>query len=66
MEITQQEFRSLEVRGLKLIALKNSEWNDGISSKILPSFRTEAVEDRDVIFNKMSASHECTDMVFVT
>jgi hypothetical protein len=33
-----------------------SEWNDGISSEILPSFRTEAVEDRDVIFNQIQGS----------
>ena len=30
-----------------------SEQNDGISSEILPSFRSEAVEDRDVIFNQI-------------
>ena len=30
-----------------------SEENDGISSEILPSFWTEAVEDRDVIFNQI-------------
>ena len=35
---------------------KNSEQNDGISSEILPSFRTEAVEDRDVIFNQIQGS----------
>ena len=28
-----------------------SKQNNGISSEILPSFRTEAVEDRDIIFN---------------
>ena len=33
-----------------------SEQNDGISSEILPSFRTEAVEDRDVIFNQIQGS----------
>ena len=33
-----------------------SEKNDGIWSKILPSFRTEAVEDRDVIFNQIQVS----------
>ena len=33
-----------------------SEQNDGISSEILPSFRTEAVEDRDVIFNQIRVS----------
>ena len=39
----------------------------------LRSFKTEAVEDRDVISNQnpsvisqMSASHECTDMFFTT
>ena len=32
------------------------EQNVGISSKILPSFRTEAVEDRDVIFNQIQGS----------
>ena len=32
------------------------EQNDGISSKILPSFRTEAVEDRDVTFNQIQGS----------
>ena len=36
---------------------KNSEQNDGISSEILPSFRTEAVEDRDVIFNQIQVSY---------
>ena len=35
---------------------KNSEQNDGISSEILPSFRTEAVEDRDIIFNQIQGS----------
>ena len=35
---------------------KNSEQNDGISSEILPSFRSEAVEDRDVIFNQIQVS----------
>ena len=30
-----------------------SEQNGGISSEILPSFRTEAVEDRDVIFSQI-------------
>jgi hypothetical protein len=34
-----------------------SEQNDGISSEILPSFRTEAVEDRDVIFNQIQVSY---------
>jgi hypothetical protein len=33
-----------------------SEQNDGISSEILPSFRTEAVEDKDVIFNQTQGS----------
>jgi hypothetical protein len=33
-----------------------SEQNDGISSEILPSVRTEAVEDRDVIFNQIKGS----------
>ena len=33
-----------------------SEQNDEISSEILPSFRTEALEDRDVIFNQIQAS----------
>ena len=33
-----------------------SEQNDGTSSEILPSFRTEAVEDRDVIFNQIQGS----------
>ena len=33
-----------------------SEQNDGISSKIPLSFRTEAVEDRDVIFNQIQVS----------
>ena len=33
-----------------------SEQNDGISSEILPSFRSEAVEDRDVIFNQIQVS----------
>ena len=32
------------------------EQNDGISNEILPSFRTEAVEDRDVIFNQIQES----------
>ena len=35
---------------------KNSEQNDGISSEILPSFRSEAVEDRDIIFNQIQGS----------
>ena len=35
---------------------KKSEQNDGISSEILPSFRTEAVEDMDVIFNQIQGS----------
>ena len=34
-----------------------SEQNDGISSEILPSFRTEAVEDRDVILNQIQVSY---------
>ena len=34
-----------------------SEQNGGISSKILPSFRTEAVEDRDVIFYQIQVSY---------
>ena len=34
------------------------EQNDGISSEILPSFRTEAVEDRDVIFNQIQVSSQ--------
>ena len=33
-----------------------SEQNDKISSEILPSFRTEAVEDRDIIFNQIQVS----------
>ena len=33
-----------------------SEQNDEISSEILPSFRTEAVEDKDVIFNQNQVS----------
>jgi hypothetical protein len=33
-----------------------SEQNDGISREILPSFRIEAVEDRDVIFNQIQVS----------
>ena len=33
-----------------------SEKNDEISSEILPSFRTEAVEDKDVIFNLIQVS----------
>ena len=33
-----------------------SEQNDGISSEILLSFRIEAVEDRDVIFNQIQES----------
>ena len=35
---------------------KNSEQNDGISSEILQSFRSEAVEDRYVIFNQIQVS----------
>ena len=34
-----------------------SEQNDEILSEIMPSFRTEAVEDRDVIFNKIQVSY---------
>ena len=30
-----------------------SEQNDEISSEILPSFKTEAVEDSNVIFNQI-------------
>jgi hypothetical protein len=33
-----------------------SEWNDGTSSEILPSFRAEALEDRNVIFNQIQGS----------
>ena len=33
-----------------------SEQNDGISSEILQSFRSEAVEDKDVIFNQIQVS----------
>ena len=33
-----------------------SEQNDGISSEIQQSFRFEAVEDRDVIFNQIQVS----------
>ena len=33
-----------------------SERNDGISTEILPSYKTEAVEDRDVIFNQKQVS----------
>jgi hypothetical protein len=32
------------------------EQNDEISSKILPSFRTEAVGDRDITFNQIQGS----------
>ena len=32
------------------------ELNDGISIEILLSFRTEAVEDRDVTFNQIQGS----------
>ena len=35
---------------------KISGQNDGISSEILPSFMTEAVEDRDVIFKQIKVS----------
>ena len=34
-----------------------SEHNDGISSEILPSFRSEAVKDRDVILNQIQVSY---------
>jgi hypothetical protein len=37
-------------------AFKHPEQNDEISSEILPTFRTEAVEDRDVIFNQIQGS----------
>ena len=57
---------SIPLKSLKLISQNHlilmllnkniSEWNDGISSEILPSFRTEAVEDRDVIFNQIQGS----------
>ena len=33
-----------------------SEQNDGISSEILRSFMTEAVEDRDVILDQIQVS----------
>ena len=33
-----------------------SEQNDEISSEILPSFRTEAVEAMDVTFNQIQVS----------
>ena len=33
-----------------------SEKIDEISSEILPSFKTEAVEDRNVIFNQIQVS----------
>ena len=33
-----------------------SEQNDGISSEILSSFMSEAVEDKDVIFNQIQGS----------
>ena len=39
-----------------LFEKKNSEQNDEISSEILPSLRTEALEDRDVIFNQSQVS----------
>ena len=32
------------------------EYNDGILNEILPFFRTEAVEDRDVTFNHIQES----------
>ena len=35
---------------------KNFEENDEISSEILPSFKTEAVEDRDVTLNQIQGS----------
>ena len=33
-----------------------SEQNDGISSEILPSFRTEAVQDSDIIFKQIQGA----------
>ena len=33
-----------------------SEQNDGVSSEILPSFRTKAVEAMDGIFNQIQES----------
>ena len=48
---------SVEVIKATEVLKKNiSEQNDGISSGILRSFRTEAVEDRDVIFNQIQGS----------
>ena len=35
---------------------KTFEQNDEISSEILPTFRTEVVEDRDVTFNQIQRS----------
>ena len=35
---------------------KNFEYNDEISGEFLPSFKTEAVEDRDVTLNQIQGS----------
>ena len=46
----------LESPYLDVLKKNISEQNDGISSEILLSFRTEAVEDRNVIFNQIQGS----------
>jgi hypothetical protein len=46
----------LELPYLKCFEKNIFEWNDRISSENLQSFRTEAVEDRDVTFNQIQGS----------
>ena len=52
------EINKLMAKWLYFDVLKKniSEQNDGISSEILPSFRTEALEDTDIIFNQTQGS----------
>ena len=47
---------TLETTYFDVLKKKEIEQNDGISSEILPSFRPEAVEDRDAIFNQIQVS----------
>ena len=59
-------FRTTQILRIKNLMAKSpyfdvlekniSEKNDGISSEILASFRTEAAEDRGVIFNQIQGS----------
>ena len=57
LKVTSLSSTASKRKGVKFFLKKNiSEQNDEISNEILPSFRTEAVENRDVIFNQDQGS----------